>query len=510
MSQIGQTGSTQDTQVDYRSKAGALSGSQALEKVSAGDLDGQNIRFSREGAQNEVLKGQQSNAPQLESPGEIKPTYMESAKNEVGDVSKLTDKAVGSTLELMKNVRSRTLSPEQQAALEKHSETLQGTAEYLSSISGTNVSGAEGKRAVLAGLGFNESQMDALLLLTNPDDDGGSITSLHGGTVALQEKKEALKDQGFSEAQIKALLSVANPDSEGNSFASTRLDGSEPKSLLQSLGYSVAQSDRLMALLNGQAAGTEEQKNLLKQMGLRDAEADVILSAADPKLLKQQGVLGSKQNAGQINALQQAASAANVLSKGSSVGDAVLKQLADIFVVLELLHEMSVQGRRTARESRAMEYDAAKTQVLKQAEEIRNSATCTLVAGIVTGSMKMAAGAITIAGATAKTNVDPKLDANSKAQAKAAGTQANVQKAAAISQMVSASGDMAGAGFNYEAAQHQAKQKEHEAHQKTHDNAAQSESEWMQLQQDMVKTVQSKMDEIIRTWFETLKTTTRG
>ena len=326
------------------------------------------------------------------------------------------------------------------------------------------------------------------------------------GLQPFKAKKDALKAQGFSESQIEALLALADPDDEGNSLQSTHQTGSKGARVA---GFSPEQSERLLALLNGQTAGTEEQKNLLKQMGYSDAEAEVILATADPKLLKQQGVLGGEGS--QIQLLQQAAAAANTLANGGTVGDAVLKQLADIFVVLELLHQMSVQGRRTAREIRSMEYDSAKAEVLKQASEMRKAAVNTLVAGVVTGTMKIAAGAISMAGAAGGKSKAPKgADANTKAQAQSAATQASIAKANAVSQMVSASGEIGGAGFNYQAAQHQAKQKEHEAFQKTHDNAAQSASEWMQLQQDMVKTVQSKMDEIIRTWFETLKTTTRG
>ena len=511
MSQVGHTGSTQQAQVDYSSKIAALSGSNVLDEVGAGDLAGQNIRFSREEARNEVLKGQQLRVPDLDTPDDVKPTHMESANSDVGDLRKLTEKALDNTSELIKNARNGTLTPEQQSTLEKHSETLRGAAEYLNGIGGKNVSTGEGKKAVLAGLGFNQSQLDALMSLANPDDEGNTLASLHGGSAALQGKKDALKAQGFSEGQIEALLALAGPDDEGNFLASTYQAGSGPKSALRNLGFSEAQTERLLALLNGRTTGTEDQKNLLKQMGYTDAEADVILAFADPKILKQQEVLGTEGGDAQVEALMQAANAANVLSTGSSIGDGVLKQLADIFVVLELLHQMSVQGRRTARESRSLEYDAAKAEVLKQAGEMRKAAINTLVAGVVTSSAKIAAGAISMAGATGGKSKAPKgADANTKAQAEAAATQASLQKASAVSQMVSASGEVAGAGFNYQAQEHQARQKEHEAFQKTHDNAAQSDSEWMQLQQDMVKTVQSKMDEIIRTWFETLKTTTRG
>ena len=508
MSQVGNTGSTQNVPVDYSSQAGALSRSRSADEVAAGNLDGKNLSVSRENSDNEVLTGQKLRAPELDTPKDVKPTHIESAKNDVGDVGKMTGQAVTNTTQLIQNARSGTLTSEQQATLKENADILKGSAEYLTSVGGKNVATAEGKKAVLAGLGFNQSQLDSLMSLANPDDDGNSLASLHGGSAALQGKKDALKAQGFSESQIETLLALADPDDESNSLQSTHQAGSKGSRIP---GFSAEQSARLTALLNGETSGTEDQKNLLKQMGYTDAEADVILATADPKLLKQQGVLSGQGSQQQIDALQQAAAAANILANGGNIGDVVLKQLADIFVVLELLHQMSVQSRRTAREVRAIEYDAAKAEVLKQAGEMRKAAINTLVAGVVTGSMKIAAGGISMAGATGgKAKTAPGADANTQAQAQSAATQASIAKANAVSQMVSASGEIGGAGFNYQASQHQARQKEHEAFQKSHDNAAQSESEWMQLQQDMVKTVQSKMDEIIRSWFETLKKTTQG
>ncbi len=513
MSQVGQTGSTQNTPVDYSSHSGKVSNDRSLDKVGSGSLDGQNIRFADQRAQNEVLAGQQLRAPELEHPDDVRPTALESASNNVRDVSELTEQAVTSTKSLIENIRNGTLTPEQQTRLQEHSETLKGTGNYLSNLHGQNVGTAEGKRSVLAGLGFNQSQLDSLLSLANPDDADNSLASLHGGQAALQGKKDVLSSLGFSESQIEALLSLANPDDEGNALASAHQAGLGPKATLQALGFSPVQAERLAALLNGQAAaaGSAEQRQLLSQMGFSDAEIDILLTSADPRALKQQNALIQTTNTQQVANLQAQAASISLYSNGSTASDAVLEQLADIFVVLELLHQMSVQSRRTARETRSMEYDAAKQEILKQADEMKKAAVNTLIAGVVSGAAKIAAGAISGAGALAGAKANASgADATAQSQAQSAALQQSMQRATAVSQMVSAGGDLAAAGFQYEAGMNQAKQKEHEAYQKTHDNAAQSESEWMQLQQDMVKTVQSKMDEIIRTWYETLKSTTRG
>ena len=189
MSQVGNTGSTQHVPVDYSSKAGALSGAQVADEVAAGDLDGQNIRYSRENTDNDVLTGQKLRAPELDTPEEVRPTHLESAKNDVGDVSKLTDQAVTKTSQLLQNARNGTLTPAEQKTVKENAEILKGAAEYLTSVGGKNVATAEGKKAVFAGLGFNQTQLDALLSLANPDDAGNSLASLHGGATALQGKE---------------------------------------------------------------------------------------------------------------------------------------------------------------------------------------------------------------------------------------------------------------------------------------------------------------------------------
>ena len=462
----------------------------------------------------EVLQGQQARAPELEQPSDVKPTSLESANAEVGDLNETTEMATKKGMELLQHAREGKLTAGEQGRIGEHAGNLKGAASYISNLHGQGIGTAEGKRSVLAGLGFNQSQLDALLSMANPDDAGNSLASLHGGQAALQTKQTALSSLGFSDSQVEALLSLANPDDEGNALASTHQAGSSPKGTLQSLGFSSAQADRFLALLNGQnPPGSAEHRALLSQMGYNDAEIDVMLSAADSKSLKQQDALLKTTSSADVDQMQQqSAAVSDIFSHGSAAADQVIEQLFDIFMVLELFHEMSVRSRRTARETRSLEYDAAKQEILNQADEMKKSAVHRLVAGVISGAAKVAAGAISGAGAFAgaKSKAPAGADATAQSQAQSAALQQSMQRATAVSQMVSGAGDMAAAGFNYQASMHDAKQKEHEAYQKTHDNAAQAWSEYMQLHQDMVKTVQSKMDEIIRTWYETLKSTYPG
>ncbi len=488
MSQIQQTGSTQNTPVNLGARTEGFSGAVPLDEVSRGDLGGDNLRYVQEAKNTDVFNGLQSRAPALDIPNDVKPTHLETASADINEISEITRNSLSSTQELSKSLRSGDLSPEQQAQFQRNSDLLRGAVSHLSNLHGHNVGSAEGKRSVLAGLGFNQSQLDELLSLANKNDTF-LPSSGHNGEESLKSKKDALQLLGFSESQTKVLLSLAQPDEIGSAVGSDSLS-------LTAQGFSENQAKRLEALLNGQSFGTDEQKQLLKQLGFDDIEADVLLGVADPQKLLVQSQLTQAVGADQLAELQQLVQVADDFSRGHPVGDSVREQLVDIFTVLELLHEVGVQGRRRARETRAVEYDAAKQEILNQAGEVRKAAIYTLAAGVVSGTAKIAAGAVAIGGS---------FSGGSAAQA-----STRLQQATQASQLVSASGDIIAGGFNFQASEHQARQKEHEAFQKEHDNAAQSASEWMQLQQDLLKTVQSKLDEIIRTWFETLKTTTRG
>ncbi|AMO57849.1 hypothetical protein GZ77_12810 [Endozoicomonas montiporae] len=507
MSQIGQSTSTAN--VDVASQVSALQGGEDIERVGSGDLDGKNISASRKADESSVLKGQGTRTPDIDPPEDVKPTHLEQAKNNLNDLEKVTDKAVASTFDIIRNAKEGKLTPEQMTKLQNSAEILQDTVVFLEQLSGKKTSGAEGKKSLFASFGFSERQMDALMSLANPDTAANSLESMHGGAAALQGKKDSLKNMGFSDAQIDALMALADPDDEGNALVSMH-QATGNKAKLGVLGFSQEQAGRILALLEGKTAGSNQQLQQLMKFGLTDKQAQVALAFSDPTTLQNQKVLLTN-NSQQINLLQSAAAAANGLANGNYPGDVLVKALADIFVVLELMFEMSITGRKIARESRAIEYDSAKESVLSQAEDIRKAGTSALVAGVVGGTMKIASGGISLGGAAKSTKVDTDgLDANAASSAKSAATNAQLQKTSAAGTMTGSTGETVGAGFQYQVAQEQAEQKEEEALQKTHENSATSESEWMQLMQDSVKNVQSRMDEIIRTWFETLKTTTRG
>ncbi|MFK0570978.1 hypothetical protein [Endozoicomonas sp.] len=499
MAEINRAGSAvQTTQQQSILEAGKAA---AKDKVSAGQLAGDNIRVSSQEAQSAALRGSQAQRPELDTPQDLSPAQMEAANAQMAEVGELTDQALANTKELLTNILDGSVTPEQTARLQKHAASLQGASEYLENLQGKGLNTPQGKRSVLAAMGFNDAQLEALLSLANPDDANNALASLHGGQGVLDQKKSALRSLGFSDSQIDALLSMANPDEDGNGLVSLHQAGSNPKTALEALGFKGAQVDRLLALLSGQAKTAEfaEQQQLLTKMGFSDAEIETILLAGDPRLLKQQKALIQSSSPQTVSLLQANSTGLNLLSQNNIFDQKILEQLVDIFAVMELLHKMSVAQRRSAREFRSVEYEAAKNEILNQAGEMKKAALLSAIGGWVSAGTKIAGG-VAQGGLAMKSG---------NAQNQGA-LQQQVALANGVSQVITASGDMVKAGMDYQAGMHQAQVKLHEAFQKTHDNAAQSESEFMNMHGEMIRTVNSKMDEIIRSWFETLKTTTRA
>ncbi len=478
-------------------------------EVKRGDLDFQreSLRISsNKHANSEVLKDLKKSVdnqkPPLAAPDDLTPNQMKSANAMLGDLSEATDGAMEKTRQLFSNLLNGTVTKGEAAKLKSHAAIFDDTASYMGLLSGKGVETAEGKRQVLAGMGgFHKFQLDNLAQLSGSKDITAYLAAQHGGAKGLDQKTAILRSLGYSDSQIKTLVSLAPPDRDGSRLDLMRAAGSDVKAVLQALGFADT-AEGLAALLSGQHSklASAEQKQLLAKMGFSDQEIEVILLSSHPTSLKNQAAMMRSTPQGLAALLRANSTGMNLLATGKTFEDLkILEQLVDIFAVMELLFKMSVTQRRQAREFRAVNYEAAKNEVLNQAEEMKKAALMSAIGGWVSAGTKIIAGAASVGLAIKAGNA-----ANQGAM------QQQVAVANGISQVISASGDMIKAGTDYKAGMHQAQLKIHEAMQKTYDNAAQSETEFMNLHQDMQKTVLSKMDEIIRSWFETLKSTTRA
>lgn len=436
--------------------------------------------------------------PELAMPGDLSTSQMTNANKMLTTLSASTDETMESTRQLLNHVLNGAVTKEEGEKLRLYASVLDDTADYVDLLAGKGVETAEGKRQVLASMGgFHKFQLDNLEQLSNSKDVASFLSSQHQG---LDKKTAILRTLGYNDGQIKTLMSLAPPDTDGSRLDQMRAAGSDVKAVLQALGFSDS-AEGLAALLAEQPpkVGSDEQKQLLAKMGFSDQESEIILLSSNPASLKNQASM--IRNAPEVLAdyLRTEGAGMKTLASDKAFADMkILEQLVDIFAVIELLFKMSATQRSQARQFRSIEYEAAKNEVLNQADEMRSAALMSAIGGWVSSGTKIVAGA---------TQVGMAVKPSTGGQA---GLQQQVAVGNGLSQVIAATGDMAKAGADYQAGLHQAEVKMHEAAQKVHDNAAQSETEFMNLHQDMMRTVLGKMDEIIRSWFETLKSTTRA
>ncbi len=618
--------------VDYSGASAGKSAEAGKAAVGSGMING-NAKLQMMHAEKAVTRSQLEHRPTLLKP-EAMSTKAQVAASQaasedltgIGKATKAASDTVGGTM--MRAQLGMQQVPGDQQWLMRNADNLQGAANYLKSLQN-----GEDKELLLGGQGFDDQQIEDLLM---SQSDRAAFTNKVKAKYgdAYNQKKADLIAMGYDDHQADMILSLGDDNLMRNDLRKAEIkkifkDSPEGQKLAE-LGFDEKKIKQLLALINkgakpeGSMIDNQQLKNLLAKMGFSGKEGEnaaaILLATGSPEKQKEQLMLMNKlKNNPQM--LEQLESLAN---KAASLASAPnkphleehLKQLADIFMVLELIHQMSVEQRRFAREARSMEYDAAKAEVLKQAEHIKKAALFTLVADglqsvtTIAGGMASMRAGMKGAGSMrspkggTKSKVDDvqvsspgkrksgkKAKQNSNAAAKRGGveqtstnrqqnkanqkqakdaennakkadqkkaeresdaqiqdanqrkqnkevvidkqnkeaannqrakndsnkrqensneTMANSNKGMMATQLSNAFGTMLASPFKFLASREQALQKESEAHQKTHENAAQSWSEWMQLQQDQVKNCQSKIDEINRIHFDTLKSLSRG
>ncbi|MDP0561003.1 MAG: hypothetical protein QS721_01185 [Candidatus Endonucleobacter sp. (ex Gigantidas childressi)] len=625
------------------------------EIVSAG-LIGGDAKLQMIAGQNAVAYSPLAHRPSLSAPKEMsmqaQAAAHQAASADLLGLGKSVESASQETAVTMVRVQLGIQTPQDQEVLQRNTKLLGGAANYIESLFKDQDQLTTGdKQALLGGQGFNDEQIGDLL--GSRSDTGtfqASAKEKHGD--AYSQRKADLIGMGYDDNQADMLLSLSDDSLSNNDLSKGQLkklfsNNPEAKKLID-IGFDENKIKELLSLVDkgvttkGSLIGSEKTIQLLGRMGFGEKEAKILIATGSADKLKEQLSLLNRLEGYPEVSQKMLLLAANTKEIADSPNKAFLeehlKQLADIFLVLELIHKMSVQQRRFAREARSAEYESAKQSVLKQVDHIKSAAVLTLVADVVQGSMSIAGGALSMkAGAsgtklskggkggkssagskiddievkkstpdskssgitgaadegveaggakskkkTGKSssgkgddvttsrikNTDNKAKSNTKAkrqaeqdasasakkksegklddkqddiqqnqenkkevtidqdkqadQSKAAGLDSNRQQklqndmgrrqgqAMAANSIFTGVGQAAGGLFRFAAAGETAEQKEDEAIQKTHENAAQSWNEWMQLQQDQVKNAQSKIEEINRITFDTLKTLSRG
>ncbi len=512
MSAINNTNNVQNTPVNHSgSVRDASKSALASEVIAAGALANDKLEISEEEGRSDVLTGQEQRSPELEVPDQVNLTGYSAASADISDIDVITQSAGSNFLNLLTNASVGILTSDQSVRLEEHAETVTGADQYIDLLHGQGADTPKGKQAILAGLGLSQSQTESAAHLASGQDQTENLVVKYGSEANLSAAKSALKNHGYNDQQLHALLSLGSPQNGQQAVTALGQQGATANDALKALGFSDSQSQRLAQLLNSPAPQSNpELRNLYSSLGFQKGGLDVLFAAAEPGDLQQQNTILTSTTPGQLNG--QAQSINDLSANPKAAPDKIVEQLFDIFMVMELLHELGVTQRKSAREQRAVHYEAAKQDTLAQADEMKKAAASRLTAGLISGVAKIGAGAVSGAASIKAMNVKGPNgpDAAANAQAKAAQSQAILAKGNATSQILTGAGEAASAGFNYQAGLHDAEVKIKEAEQKTNENAAQAASELLQTHQDQIKSMQSKFEEIMRGYYETLKTTTRG
>lgn len=213
--------------------------------------------------------------------------------------------------------------------------------------------------------------------------------------------------------------------------------------------------------------------------------------------------------------------------------DGMSGSMADVFTVMLLIAQMSQENRETSRNLRDAEQQSQLTEMQVAADKIREAADFALAAGIVSGVMKMAAGAISIGGGlkglkdlkgidatpTTPTNnsaTQPTTTPNATGTsntANAQGTPAPTQTSADVKleqiraqgrifdgsgQIVTGTGDIVSAGLTRASDEARAEEKEADARAKEHEMLAEKESDFMSFNRDMIQKVAQIMKDLIQ------------
>ncbi len=457
-------------------------------KVSSGVLtNAEGVTVSRDGAA--VAQGAAGQAHRLDAPSQgLTPNNFSTAQ---GDI---------------KDLLSDFLAPDQRQAKPKRNPLV-----ALAALSGelsadeleTESAGGFQKR-----LDKNQDKSQVRSALGQQSENEKSDRSERNQTAAQKGSESTEKSALSSQRGAEQNPEEREFDSAGN--VQQRADSRQDKSQLRSAAGAVdsgsAEETEGFAEANAADPGNKKKakKNPLAAtpaaVGIPTEEMEAESALGSQRRLEtrsdkaqlRKAATGEKSEE-EINAAR--ASALSELPDISDLDISSEEAYVDIYNVMAIMHKMANSNRRMAKESRAVSYDAAKNEILNQAKEMRSGAMKRFIGAVIQNTAQIAS-----AGAS--------LGAMKGADASTA--QIASARAGAVGSAITGAGGLAAAAFNLEASKHDAKVKEHEAFQKTYENSAQSDSEFMNAMQDMIRNVQSSMAEIIRAKHETEKSIIRS
>ena len=180
---------------------------------------------------------------------------------------------------------------------------------------------------------------------------------------------------------------------------------------------------------------------------------------------------------------------------------------SQFFQLMALFHEMGVEQRKMSRQARNMANQAVVAKIKAQAQEQRSAASAKLVAGVVSGSVKVASASMTMAGSMKGMKAD-----SAAAQAGSASRPGDMisRQYQAMGQMFEGLGEAASSTLQYKAALHEAQSTELRAEEEQARFVKQTEQDQMQVAQELSSKARDTFAQVWNQYLQTQQNITRN
>ena len=184
-----------------------------------------------------------------------------------------------------------------------------------------------------------------------------------------------------------------------------------------------------------------------------------------------------------------------------------VKAYTDFFALMALFHEMGVEQRQMSRQGRNMANQAVVQKIKLQAKEQKSAAQAKMVAGMVSGSVKVASGGLNMMGSMKGMKAD-------QAAANAGSSQMPgnmiAQQWSGFGQMVSGVGEASSSMLQFKAGLHEARSTELRAEEEQARFMKQTEQDQMQVAQELSSKARDIFSQVWNQYLQTQQNITRN
>ena len=184
-----------------------------------------------------------------------------------------------------------------------------------------------------------------------------------------------------------------------------------------------------------------------------------------------------------------------------------VKAYTDFFALMALFHEMGVEQRQMSRQGRNMANEAVVQKIKMQASEQRSAAQAKMVAGMVSGSVKVASGGLNMVGSMKGMKAD-----QAAAQAGSNQMPGNMiaQQWSGFGQMMAGVGEAGSSMLQFKAGLHEARSTELRAEEEQARFIKQTEQDQMQVAQELSSKARDTFSQVWNQYLQTQQNITRN